>query len=192
MDNIIIRLKEGNKAAFTEVYNKYSRRLHYFANEYLQNSDESMDIVQNVFIQLYESAPGLDADSNLEAFLITSTKNACISQLRKNKVRQQYFQSTVQNMELELNLKALEAFEYSDVTFNEVRDSVRVAIEELPPKCKEVFLMSRQKQMKYQEIAQELDVSKRTVERRMTEALSLLKSKLKEFFILLLVFDIMF
>lgn len=192
MDNIIIRLKEGNKTAFTEVYNKYSRRLHYFANEYLQNSDESMDIVQNVFIQLYESVPGLDADSNLEAFLITSTKNACISQLRKNKVRQQYFQSTVQNMELELNLKALEAFEYSDVTFNEVRDSVKVAIEELPPKCKEVFLLSRQKQLKYQEIAQELDVSTRTVERRMTEALSLLKSKLKEFFILLYIFDSLF
>ncbi|MGL4806876.1 MAG: RNA polymerase sigma-70 factor, partial [Bacteroidales bacterium] len=185
MDDIIIRLKEGNETAFTEVYNRYSRRLHYFANEYLQNSDESMDIVQNVFIQLYESAPGLDADSNLEAFLITSTKNACISQLRKNKVRQQYFQSTVQNMELELNLKALEAFEYSDVTFNEVRESVKTAIEELPPKCKEVFLMSRQKQMKYQEIAEVLDVSKRTVERRMTEALGLLKSKLKEFFILL-------
>lgn len=192
MDNIIIRLKEGNKTAFTEVYNKYSRRLHYFANEYLQNSDESMDIVQNVFIQLYESVPGLDADSNLEAFLITSTKNACISQLRKNKVRQQYFQTTVQNMELELNLKALEAFEYSDVTFNEVRDSVKVAIEELPPKCKEVFLLSRQKQLKYQEIAQELDVSTRTVERRMTEALSLLKSKLKEFFILLYIFDSLF
>ncbi|MGL5636987.1 MAG: RNA polymerase sigma-70 factor [Bacteroidales bacterium] len=192
MDDIIIRLKEGNETAFTEVYNRYSRRLHYFANEYLQNSDESMDIVQNVFIQLYESAPGLDADSNLEAFLITSTKNACISQLRKNKVRQQYFQSTVQNMELELNLKALEAFEYSDVTFNEVRESVKTAIEELPPKCKEVFLMSRQKQMKYQEIAEVLDVSKRTVERRMTEALGLLKSKLKEFFILLIVFDILF
>ncbi len=189
MDNIIILLKEGNKATFTEVYNKYSRRLQYFANEYLQNTEESMDIVQNVFIQLIENVSHLDADSNLEAFLVTSTKNACISQLRKNKIRQQYYQTTMQSMELDLNLKALEAFECSDVSFNEVRNSIKEAIEELPPKCKEVFLMSRQKQMKYQEIAEELDISKRTVERRMTEALSMLKSKLKEFFILLLLFD---
>ncbi|MGL5317819.1 MAG: RNA polymerase sigma factor [Bacteroidales bacterium] len=186
MNNVIEKLKQGDKAAFTYIYERYSSRLRYFANEYLQNSSDSMDVVQNVYIHVIENIRDLDEKTNLEAYLITSTRNACISHLRKLKIRRTYFDAQIQSDEKEINLQALEAFEFSEITFSEMRSVVNESIAQLPPKCREVFLLSRKDQLKYTEIADKLDISKRTVERRMTEALSLLKVKLKDYYPLLI------
>lgn len=186
MNNVIEKLKQGDKDAFSYIYEKYSAKLRFFANEYLLDSNDSMDIVQNVYIQLIENIKDLDEKTNLEAYLITSTRNASISYLRKLKIRQNYFDNQIKKDERDFNLMALESFEFSELTFAEMREIVTESIAQLPPKCREVFLLSRQDQLKYDEIADKLDVSKRTVERRMTEALSILRVKLKDYYPLLM------
>ncbi|MGL5788101.1 MAG: RNA polymerase sigma-70 factor [Bacteroidales bacterium] len=186
MEKLIEKLKQGDKEAFEFIYHKYSLKLRYFANEYLLDMNDSMDIVQNVYIQLIENIKDIDEGTNLEAYLITSTRNASISYLRKLKIRQNYFELKQKKDEREINLQALESFEFTELTFSEMRERVNESIAQLPSKCREVFLLSRKDQLKYSEIADKLDISKRTVERRMTEALSILRVKLKDYYPLLI------
>ncbi|MGL4411193.1 MAG: RNA polymerase sigma-70 factor [Bacteroidales bacterium] len=178
----INRLKLGDEAAFSEVFNIYARRLQRFAYEYIVDIDESDDIVQNCFIKLWEVRETIESESHLEGFLVTTARNFALSHLRKVQVRCNYAQmSKSKALEQEINLMALEDLEVDSLTFKEMQSIVDSSIAALPEECKQVFLLSRQDELTYKEISTKVGVSVRTVERRISQALMLLRRDLKEY-----------
>ncbi|MGL4994497.1 MAG: RNA polymerase sigma factor [Bacteroidales bacterium] len=178
----INKLNNGDEDAFSEIFNLYAKRLHRFAYEYVVDVDECDDIIQNCFIKLWEARESIVSDDHLEGFLVTTTRNFALSHLRKLQVRSSYVQQSRSKVtENEINLMALEDLDVESVTFKEMRTIVDNSIASLPEECKQVFLLSRQDELTYKEISSKVGVSVRTVERRISQALMLLRRDLKEF-----------
>lgn len=137
--------------------------------------DASKEIVQDAFVTLWEKKDMIQEDKSVKSYLFVAVKNKCLNQLRGEKK----FLSNL--IELE-NLEGLSINSFTDsVETKEIRKAIDAAIESLPEKCKEIFLLSRNEQLKYHEIAERLGLSVKTVETQMSRALAVLREHLKEF-----------
>ncbi len=187
METLLDKIRRSDEDAFYELFRTYSFRLQRFAFEYIGDMDDTMDIVQNIFLSVWEKRETMDAGINPDAYLLTLTKNGCIDHLRKRQIRRQYATETRERLQLEqsLNLDALEALEIDSLNLQDMKRLVNQTLATLPSESREVFLLSRKEQLKYSEIAERLNVSIRTVERRMGLALASLRKSLREFYTLL-------
>jgi len=161
-----------NKQRFEQLFRGEIARLHNFARQYVQDSDTAMDICQQVFIRLWEKRDTVDMHAGLTSYLYTSVKNRCLNYIRDNKK----YRSRVLD---------LECAETDELVFLEnqqdgdaLEQQIHQAIQSLPDKCRQVFEMSRFREMKYREIAEELDISQKTVEAHMSKAMRLLRESL--------------
>jgi RNA polymerase sigma-70 factor (family 1) len=168
------------------VFQQYYRPLCLYALHYLHDLDEAEDVVQDCFVRLLE-AEKRDANSsvsslsmsnpqNLKSFLYASVRNACIDKLRrKNPIVQDISPSDLSGVisdEQAVDSASREA-------------ELWTAIEQLPERCREIFLMSKRDGMTYREIAEELCLSEKTVEHQISKALKTLRGKKGDFFFLL-------
>lgn len=168
------------------VFQQYYRPLCLYALHYLHDLDEAEDVVQDCFVRLLE-AEKRDANSsvsslsmsnpqNLKSFLYASVRNACIDKLRrKNPIVQDISPSDLSGVisdEQAVDSASREA-------------ELWTAIEQLPERCREIFLMSKRDGMTYREIAEELCLSEKTVEHQISKALKTLRGKKGVFFFLL-------
>lgn len=168
------------------VFQQYYRPLCLYALHYLHDLDEAEDVVQDCFVRLLE-AEKRDANSsvsslsmsnpqNLKSFLYASVRNACIDKLRrKNPIVQDISPSDLSGVisdEQAVDSSSREA-------------ELWTAIEQLPERCREIFLMSKRDGMTYREIAEELCLSEKTVEHQISKALKTLRGKKGDFFFLL-------
>lgn len=168
------------------VFQQYYRPLCLYALHYLHDLDEAEDVVQDCFVRLLE-AEKRDANSsvsslsmsnpqNLKSFLYASVRNACIDKLRrKNPIVQNISPSDLSGIisdEQAVDSSSREA-------------ELWTAIEQLPERCREIFLMSKRDGMTYREIAEELCLSEKTVEHQISKALKTLRGKKGDFFFLL-------
>ncbi len=174
--NLIIRLKNGDEQAFELLYRKYFRRLCAFANKYLHDYDVTQEVVQEVFYTIWEKREHLDSNKEILPFLFQSTKNRSLHILEHQKVEDKY-QQVIQ-------------YAYSQGDFFDVQDSLLAKeleaklgeiIESLPEKCRKIFLLSRQEGKKYKDIAEELNISVKTVETQMSRALKVFREELKDY-----------
>ncbi|MCW3807508.1 RNA polymerase sigma-70 factor [Plebeiibacterium marinum] len=174
--NLVLRLKEGDEQAFELLYRKYFRRLCAFANKYLHDYEVTQEVVQDVFYTIWEKREHLDADKSILSFLFQSAKNKSIHILEHSKVKNKY--------------KEVLKYAYSQGDYFDVQDSMLAKeleaklgeiIESLPEKCRKIFLLSRQEGKKYKEIAEELDISVKTVETQMSRALKVFRTELKDY-----------
>jgi len=171
------------------VYDLYFLRLERFAAAYVIDRGEAQDIVQSVFLTLWDRKESLYSETNLGNYLITLTKNQCLNYLRHERVQLNYLTRQEQkNAELLLNFYALEKLNENKLLFDELEIAAKQAIDSLPGQSREVFILSRIEGMKYQEIAQKLEVSVKTVEKKMSIALELLRDALKDYYVLLFPF----
>ena len=170
------------KQQFEQLFRKEIARLHNFARQYVPDADTAMDICQQVFIRLWEKRDSLDTRDALRSYLYTSVKNRCLNYIRDNKK----YRSKILDLECtDLDLMPSEDIDTdSDALENQIHD----AISGLPEKCRQVFEMSRFREMKYREIAEELDISQKTVEAHMSKAMRLLRDALGHLRILLWLF----
>ncbi|MEM6347345.1 MAG: RNA polymerase sigma-70 factor [Bacteroidota bacterium] len=169
----------GDSNAFESLFHQWYGRLCRYAMRYLTDPDEARDLVQGVFVKLWENRSKLVADNPLGAFLYTAVRNACLNQLKHQKVRQDY-QTHHQSLRPEWSgspEEVLEAFE--------LEERIREAIAALPDRCREAFTLSREEGLSYQEIAQRMGISPKTVEVQISKALKLLRQKLGPLFLLL-------
>ena len=187
MNNLAGRLKEGDKAAFKHFYESFFLRLERFACQYVIDRHVANDLVQNVFVILWEKRESLREDASLANFLFTLTRNQCLNYLNHVKIEKRYLQETQEKNEREfrLNKCALEFFDYDSLQEKELRNMIQKAIEELPEVNRGVFLMNRKEGFTYNEIASKLNISAKTVEKRMSKALALLRISLKEYYFLI-------
>ena len=151
------------------IFQHYYRPLCLYATHYLHDIDEAEDVVQDCFVKLISRNI---MPENIKAFLYTSVRNACIDRLR----RQSPIDTEISPSDLSGTISDNQAQESS---FQEAE--LWTAIELLPERCREIFLMSKRDGMTYREIAEELNLSEKTVEHQISKALKTLRGKKDEF-----------
>lgn len=159
---------------FEELYRSHFLHLCNFADQFVADSGTSKDIVQKVFVALWEKRATVQSGYSVRAYLFTAVKNRCLNHIRDRKKYRSHF--------LDLECGDFEMIsEDGFLEFSDLQKEIDRALETLPDKCRLVFEMSRFKDMKYKSIAAELDISEKTVEAHMTKALKTLKSYLKKY-----------
>lgn len=154
---------------FDRIYVTYYSRMLRFAREYVLFEEDAENVVQDVFLLLWEKREVLDIQISLVSYLFSLVKNRSLDYLRHKVVAEEYKQ------ELTFKLLALEQLNYTFTSEEDIEKVIANAIDKLPERCREIFLKSRIEGMKYREIADELDISMNTVENQMSIALRKLR-----------------
>lgn len=169
-DNIkfIENLKNGNEDAFVHLVTNYHKPLFVYALSLTNDSATADDIVQNVFLKTWEYRKRLNPDYSLKSFLYKTTYNEFINQYNKRRV--------ISRLELAYIEGLNEAIdENNSELINEKIAFINEGISNLPPKCKETFLLSKKEGLTNIEIGQYLNISIKTVEGHLTKAYHLLR-----------------
>ena len=167
--------------SFSELYLMYYPKLVRFAKEFVALEEDAENITQDVFTDLWERRDAIDHIENVNAYLFRLVRNRCLDYLKHKVFEQKYAENVQASFEIELNLKlqSLDRFDVSDISEgNETERLVRDAINSLPKRCRDIFLLSRMKGLKYREISEKLGISVSTVECQMGIALKKLRVKL--------------
>lgn len=178
---LIRKLKGGDTNAFQEVFNTYSDQLFHYAFSYLKDTNDSEEIIQDVFLHLWEIKSQVDEEKSLKSFLYKMTVNRVFNHLKRQIVRQKY-ESYVMNRPLSFHETPEER-----MCSNELNIKIQNLLAGLPEQKRKIFIMSRLKGCSNAEIAEELGVSLRTVENQVYRATKFLKEHLKDDYLLLLI-----
>lgn len=175
-DQIALRIKIGDEQAFELLFRKYFVRLCSFANKFLNEPDEAKDVVQQVFIKLWDCREYIDPDNSLNSYLFKITQNICINKLQRMKVESKYAEI----------YKVIYANQHpispdESLLTLELEKNIMIALDKIPPKCKRIFELSRIEGLKYVEIADVLHISVKTVETQMAKAFRILRMELQEY-----------
>lgn len=174
-NTIIKRLKAGEKEALNELYALYSRRIFGFTIGYLKQEEDAHDAVQEVFIRLWTSRENLSGDTNPEAYLFTLARNHVISSFRKKVSEKEYLE----------NLRFLVVKNNSDtesqVDYALLSEKMKILIHSMPEQRQRVYLLSKESGRSNKSIAEELQISVKTVEDHITKARKFLKDNLREY-----------
>jgi RNA polymerase sigma-70 factor (family 1) len=160
------RLKQDDERAFDALFRHYSALVYRFAYSYLKSRPEAEEIVQDCFLKIWEKRRQLHDDVPLKGYLFTTAYNAILNQIRRNQhhLRYQAHSATLAPANVG-----------NEAEFSELEAMYRAALEQLPPKRREIFVLSRQQGLSYPEIAQQLNLSVKTVEAQMSHALKFLR-----------------
>ncbi len=161
-------LKEGDQKAFEQVFNGYWSKLYVYAYNILRDKGVCEDIVQEVLVSLWVKRESLEIES-LSSFLFTAVRYQVLKVIRSGKVREGFFQE-IEKMSMSTPAEQLEQ--------KDLLNLIEARIDELPGKCREIFLLSRKEQLSNREIAERLGVSIKTVENQITIAIRRLRSDL--------------
>ena len=175
---LISGLIQKDESVFDVIFKYYYSSLCAYALNYVKDDSVAEDIVQGLFVKLWMNT-SLKINSSLKSYLFTTVKNVCLDYLKHEKVKQRHVELTGAN----------EGVVDSPPMYveQELEHILAEAIEKLPSKCQEVFKMSRYQGYSNQEIADHLGISKRTVDKHITNALSQLREELKDYLPLLLI-----
>ena len=169
--DIIERIRKGDEYAFERLFHTYYPRLFAFALEFVQSRDLAKDVVQEIFIKVWENRSQI-RNVSVSGFLFTLVRNQCLNYLRHKKVvdnKKVQIKHTARMEELyRIDFMRDEPYPIIEKQLNEEVDR---AMSQLPPKCRKVFMMSRKKGMKNKEIAEELGFSMKNVEKHLSRAL---------------------
>jgi RNA polymerase sigma-70 factor (ECF subfamily) len=175
------RLRNSDEAAFRVIYKNYSSKLYYFVLEFIPLKDAAENIVQDTFVTLWNRRKDLKDDTNLASYLFTGAKNNALYRLRGKKYRQKLFSDAMDISELNLNTDALTTVDTSAFAFQEIEQIISETLSTLSPQCRKVFELSRFQEMKNREIAEELNISVRTVEGHISKGIKIFKIALKDY-----------
>jgi RNA polymerase sigma-70 factor (family 1) len=158
---------------FKIVFEEYYNPLCNYAYSILKDATMSEDVVQEVFVRIWEKKQDLVGSPSLQFYLFRAVHNNCLSQIKQNK-KKQFIHS--ENMEKEF-AKLHDENQEEETSYLPL---IRKALSLLPPKCKEVFLLSRISNLSYKEIAGMLGISAKTVENQIGKALKIFKNFIRE------------
>lgn len=161
--SLLSLMKDGDRAAFTTIYNRYSRLLVEFAasGSRLKNLDDAEDVLHDLFVWIWKERQTLVINGELKNYLYTALKHKIIDHIRKNRTRQQY-----------ANL--LEELSYSiehHLAAKELARAIEQSLSGLPPRAEEIYRLSRHSHLNVNEIARQLGLSEQTVKNQLTTAL---------------------
>jgi RNA polymerase sigma-70 factor (ECF subfamily) len=171
--NILEGLKQKDERAFEVLFKTHYEALVKFTYKYLNNAEEAEEIVQETFYNLWKKSSEIKIQTSIKSYLYQAVRNSSLNAIKHKQVQKKYIDHVEKN---DTSLSTENHMELDELTAK-----INEAINQLPPKCKQVFELSRYEEKKYQEIADELGISIKTVENHMGKALSLLRKSLKEY-----------
>lgn len=172
-DNWIVEgIKAGDESAYKKLFLKYYSQLVVFARKVVVDDDLSRELVQDVFVSFYEKRKELNIHTSLKAHLYQSVRNRCLNQLKHSQIRREH------HANIYLDKKDEEAFVEDKLQQTELEFKIHSIIKTLPEQCRKIFEKSRFEGVTNQEIADELNLSKRTVETQISKALKILRKNL--------------
>lgn len=183
---LLQQMAGGDRQAFTELYKRYWEDLFSTAVKALREKKEAADVVQDVFLSLWNRRSELNLQGSLAAYLHTSVRYKCIHYIEKNITSRDYLvqlaevaiSSSSPNAEINLQLK-------------EMQQTINKTVAKMPPKMQEVYKLSRQEHLSYKEISDCMSISVETVKKHIQHALHLIRKDMAPYtfiFIFLLIF----
>lgn len=169
---LILLLKERDKLAFTEIYNRHWHVLYFHTFKVLGNTAEAKDLLQDFFFAFWEKSADLDIKTNLKGYMYAAVRNRIISLIRKQKVNPDF---------VDLIISEIDEADNATVERIDEKELVRLIdaeIERLPKKMKKVFEMSRKEFLSHKEIADQLGMSEDAVRKQVHRSIRILKLKL--------------
>lgn len=182
--DLIVRLKSGDQTAFELLFHFYYPGLVMYAIQFTTDRMEAEEIVQDFFVRFWQRHQQIIPSDSLKSYLFLSVKNGSLNFLKHKKIEEKYIRSMT---ELSNNHLVYDPDLY---IASELQEKIKKSIDLLPEKCREIFIMSRMRGLKNEEIAAELNLSKRTVETQISKALKVLRVELKDYVGLLVLLGI--
>lgn len=171
--------KAGDHNAFELLYKKYWSQVYNFARLYIKTTDESKEIVQDVFVKLWESRQQIDEKNNFRGFLFIITRNLIFNKKRDN-LNREYYNLSVLDAFSQENIKDYYGAE-EELQATELSAYINLLIDGLPEKQKQIFLLSRRKHLTNKEIAAHMNLSVKSIEGYLTKTLKFLKQNITLF-----------
>jgi RNA polymerase sigma-70 factor, ECF subfamily len=173
-------LASGDITAFEMYFKSFYQPLCSYAYTFLQDRDEAEEIVQSTFLSVWEKRQTLKVHTSGKSYMYAMVRNACLNVIKHEKIKQRYV-----GEEIALAQPGYESVAQA-VASTELETRIQHAIEKLPEQCRLVFKLSRFEELKYNEIAEQLDISVKTVENHMGKALKIMREQLKDYLPLLI------
>ena len=188
-NNIIESLKSGEEQAFRYIYDKYYGYLCAVAKGYLSDNDAAETVVGDVIYNIWEIRKNLNIHTSLRSYLIRSVKNRSINYLQQEYIAKEISINSLQDYtEIESFYFIEEEHPLEKMLETELEKTIKSAIHTLPDECRTAFILSRYHDMKYEEIASQMNISVNTVKYHIKNALSKLRTELKDYLVVLLLF----
>jgi len=160
--------------AFEDLFKLYYAPLVSYACKYVSSVDIAREIVQDFFVKLYEKRQTLTIGVSVKSYLYRSVFNSCINYINQRNIQDKHLKNIDLDRDDEENLE-------SEMNTVELQHKIYEVIEELPTKCRRIFKMNRLEGLKNEEIAAQLNLSKRTVETQISKALKILRKRLADY-----------
>jgi RNA polymerase sigma-70 factor (ECF subfamily) len=163
-------LRSGDMSAFDAIYERYSKRLYCFVLRYIKQEPDAEGIVQEVFLKIWEARKNIDLHCSFNSFLFTIAYNTTITLLRKRVNEKKYLEN------LEIRNKINESDEIiNEIHYRDLNKKVYILLDQLTPRQKEIFILSREEGLTHEEISKKLNISANTVKNHMVTALAFLR-----------------
>lgn len=171
-------LNNGDRAEFTALYNYYWKQVYNFSRLYINNEHKIEEVVQDVFIKIWEKRDTIQDNDSLKGLLFIITRNLIFGKFRKDVNETFYKLSVLNSVEQSYNID-------EEIEAKDLKNLIDLLVQELPPRCRKIFLLSRQENKSYKEIATILSISEKTVENQISKALKYLRENLYLFIVFL-------
>nr|WP_319998398.1 RNA polymerase sigma-70 factor [uncultured Draconibacterium sp.] len=174
-------LKNGNEKVFRLIIDHWYSKLFNFAIGFLNNEENAKEVIQDVFLLLWEHRFQLNENTVLNAYLFTLTRNHCIDIIRREKLTLQFRKDKQDEYKrLSESYNALSDKILDNIFVEELQNEINNAINSLPNQCKKIFILSRQEGLKNREISEKLNLSLKTVEAHITKAIRQIRAIIEQ------------
>ena len=171
---LVEKLQKGDVEAFDLVYEKYAGKLYGFTLKYLKSTDETEELVQSVFLKVWENYKTLKKESSFKSYLFTIAYNEICNTFRRRSHLQKFIGEQLNDSSQTSN----ETEELID--YNSIRERVEQIVSKLPERQRTIFLKSREEGKSNKEIASELELSSGTVDNYISESLKFIRSNMQD------------
>jgi len=163
---LAIQIRDGDISAFDKIYEKYSKRLYLFVYGIIKSKNDAEDIVQEVFVKIWDKRETINEHFSFQSFLFTIAHNTTINLIRK-KIKETDFASYLKSTQKQVKISSV----ISEIEYKELKKQLEYTISKLPERQQQVYSLSRDEELSYKEIAEKLSISVNTVENHMVKAL---------------------
>lgn len=170
--SLILRLIGGDEDAFCELYATYKNRLIYFAMRFLKSQEYAEDVFQDAFTVVWQSRRFINPDASFSSYLYTIMRNRILNQLR-NAANEEKLKESILSQALDYTEDTKR-----EVMLNDLKSLISHALQQLTPRQREIFEMSREAQLSHKEIADKLGISVNTVQEHISTSLKLIRTYL--------------
>ncbi len=178
---VLEELKHGSKKAFEYVFKTYYVSLCRYAEEILRDRQQAEDVVMNLFVIIWDERKKINITTSIRSYLYRSTYNACLNVFRKKKSENKYRDFFIHHVDFsKTHDYGSSSYPLSDIIEKELDVEIEKIIDDLPPQCKKIFLLSRVDNLSHQEIADKLNISVNTVKSQVMNALKRIQAALRE------------